>query len=70
VFRSPTLIGVGEAGPETVSVTPVGRGGGATLTVHFHGPVYGDRRAITDTVRQGLKEALRREGKGTLAAQL
>jgi hypothetical protein len=28
VIRRPTMIGVGEAGPERVTVTPVGRGGG------------------------------------------
>jgi len=33
------------------------------ITINFHGPVYGDRRAITEVVRQGIREALRREGK-------
>jgi hypothetical protein len=31
VFGSPTLIGVGERGPERVSVQPVGRAGGVTI---------------------------------------
>jgi len=34
IFNRPTLIGVGERGPEMVSVTPLGRGGGAGTVVN------------------------------------
>jgi phage-related protein len=42
VFDEPTLIGVGEAGPETVSVTPAGgASGGGGKTLHFTYNAYG-----------------------------
>lgn len=53
IFNSPTLIGVGEAGPERVTVSPLGRGGsggGTTwnLTVHQHR--LDDERSLKDMI--------------------
>jgi hypothetical protein len=43
---------------------PVGRTRGtATINVHFHGPVYGDRQVLSAQVRSDIRAALRREGK-------
>jgi hypothetical protein len=38
IFSAPTIIGVGEAGPERVTVTPLGRGGGegGGGETHYH----------------------------------
>jgi len=70
VFSRPTLIGVGEAGPETVSVFP-GRRGAAVVNhyhVHING-VVGGKAEVIGWVRQGLRESLRRDGKTTIANQ-
>ena len=47
VFNKPTLIGVGEAGAERVTVTPLGGGGGGkgdtySITYNDFRPVVGD----------------------------
>lgn len=39
IFTSPSIIGVGEAGPE--AVIPLSRGGFGNVTVNINGPVYG-----------------------------
>lgn len=65
VFESPTLIGVGERGAETVSVTP-GRpqpaGRVNVYEFHFHGPVYGDEQALVRRLRAALRAMQQREG--------
>jgi hypothetical protein len=70
VFTRPTLIGVGERGPEQVSVVPFGRGGrgGALAQVvnHYHVTVNGTVGSKTEViawVRQGMRDARRAEGK-------
>jgi len=35
LFTRPTLIGVGERGPELVNITPAGRGGGGAADIHI-----------------------------------
>lgn len=63
IVTSPTLIAVGETGPERLSVRPIAgagfgseRGGG----VHFHGPVVADRYSmrmfLRDTTRMSKLE--------------
>jgi hypothetical protein len=77
VFRRPTLIGVGDRGPETVSVTP-GRGGGGFGDVHVHAgaiSVYAaagqDPRQIARMavaqLRQMIDDERRRAAKGRRA---
>jgi phage-related protein len=70
VFSTPTLIGVGERGPETVSITPRNRampglagGGDVNVTIRIDGPITGFSpegiaEAINDRVRQGIGELL------------
>jgi phage-related protein len=70
LFSRPTLIGVGEAGPETVSVLP-GRRSAAVVNhyhVHING-VVGGKSEVIGWLRQGLRESLRRDGKTTIANQ-
>ena len=68
LFDKPTLIGVGERGPETVTVTPGRAGGGEQhLHVHFHGTVIGGdiRKVAADLappIRQAIRAQQRREG--------
>jgi phage-related protein len=68
LFTRPTLIGVGERGPEVASVVPLGRGGRSAggVYVDLRGAVvYGDRRALVAEIRKGIREGMRAEGKPT-----
>jgi len=75
VFSQPTLIGVGERGPETVTVVPHGRGGAAGqvlhVTVNLNGPVMGNAREVAKqlapAMQQELRKALLGRGKAELA---
>jgi tape measure domain-containing protein len=62
-FSHPTLIGVGEAGPETVSVSP-GRGGG-DIHYHYHVTVngaVGGKAEVSQWVRTGIRAVQRHDG--------
>ncbi|MQB00551.1 MAG: transglycosylase SLT domain-containing protein [Actinobacteria bacterium] len=65
IFRQPTLIGVGERGPERVDVVPLGqrrgRQGGGDIHVHIHGPV-GSERELERWLVQALRKANRTVG--------
>jgi hypothetical protein len=62
VIGKPTLIGVGERGPEHVQVTPVvpGRGGGGTVEVHLHvnAPV-GSQQQLENWLQEGINKLAR-----------
>lgn len=64
VFNRPTLIGVGERGAETVTVTPRGRGAVPTTVINVNVTTVGqlDPQA-TNKIRQAIREALRAEGR-------
>ena len=70
VFDKPTLIGVGESGPETVTVVPH-RGGRGTAGTYITVNVQSlDPTAAGKAVRNALRDVLRTEGKTALANQL
>ena len=66
VFTRPTVIGVGERGPETVSVTP-GRGGaeGVHVTVNVAGSVVSEKD-LHRSIIEAVDTARRRRGRGSL----
>jgi len=63
VFSRPTLIGVGERGAETVSVTR-GRSGGGDIHLHIHAGTFvgTDKRAAGEWMVTTLADAARRRG--------
>lgn len=73
VFRKPTIIGVGEAGPERVTVQPLGRGfgrlapafaggGGGEVHIHIHvGAMLGNEYEAQQFARE-INRYLKREG--------
>lgn len=69
VFSRPTLIGVGEAGPETVSVTPGRRYGGGNTFI-FNITAVGTDRTAARQLLQSIREDLRSRGKKDIANQL
>lgn len=58
-FNTPSLISVAEAGPEDVVVTPLGKGGGKEVHIHFHGPTILDEVSMAQFERR-LANAVRR----------
>jgi hypothetical protein len=68
VFSSPTLIGVGERGPETVTVVPrrTQTSAGAGVTVVING-VVGDKQAVHNAIVQALREFQKRTGRPVTA---
>jgi hypothetical protein len=71
VIGKPTLIGVGERGPEHVQVTPVipgGRGGGSgpvTVVVQNHG-VLGSKVEVTEWLTAAIRDLARTKGGGNV----
>jgi tape measure domain-containing protein len=67
VFSRPTLIGVGERGPEMVSVIPRGRSGaGVTplhVTVNLNGPILGNAKEITRQLLPAIEGQLKQRGR-------
>lgn len=63
VISKPTLIGVGERGPEHVKVTPGGRGGGVTYVINVQVMPGGEAEAGRVIV-QRIRAFERRSGKG------
>jgi len=64
VFSRPTLIGVGERGAETVSVTRGRGGGGSAVVVNLNGTFIGvDKYAVGEWVTSAIREKQRREGR-------
>lgn len=65
VFNRPTIIGVGERGPE--AVVPLSRIGGGN-TYHFHFDNYlGDKRELESWMRQTAKQFERRNARSAFA---
>jgi TP901 family phage tail tape measure protein len=60
IFNRPTKIGVGESGPERVTVTPVGKGAAPTITVNIY--ANGDASGIERAARTGILQAMRAAG--------
>jgi len=68
IFSRPTLIGVGERGPERVDITPVGRGRGSGDVIFQPGSIViqapaGNGTQIGQQLVQYINEALRRGAK-------
>jgi hypothetical protein len=67
--NKPTLIGVGEAGPERVSITPTGRGGsrgGSGVTIVIQGPAIFDEISMSRFAEQ-VQRSLVTSGRRALA---
>ncbi len=65
LFTRPTLLGVGDR-PETVSITPYGRGGRPTVVNNYNftfPATVGSKVEVIRWVREGIRQSLRREGK-------
>ena len=65
VFTKPTLIGVGERGPEMVSVTPAGHAQRVVLEI-----APGGEGALTDALLQVLRKQVRIKGGGNVQLAL
>jgi len=65
IVSTPTKIGVGESGPEAVSITPLSKGttstGGISITVINQGSILSENN-LSDTIMKVLKQALRSGG--------
>jgi phage-related protein len=63
LFTRPTLIGVGERGPELVNITPAGRGGGGvSINVYVNGIITNPRetgRQVADALNQAATGGVR-----------
>lgn len=65
IIDRPTVIGVGEAGPERVTVTPAGRGSSSIAIyggIHFHGSGSPANAAGADRAASLFIDAIRRKG--------
>jgi hypothetical protein len=65
IFTRPTLIGVGDRGPERVDVTPAGsRAGGNTYNITVHVPVSANKADTGRQVVEAIREYEKRSGAG------